>query len=174
MTGCIACLASCGGSTANSPEDEVLGQVDAFWGALVDGDGSAVCALAGPHAQAELKRPNPETTVTCEEGVALLGGTEVAGDEFDTADVEIEGSSASVESESGWCVYVQELDGTWLVAALPVPAEIAELQARPCRPKALSFNALLPEREDRDRNVNAIEQLVEQSAFLPIGAVRRP
>ena len=109
-------------------------QVDAFWTALGDGDGSKACALAGPRAQAELERPNHETTVTCEEGVTLLAGTEVAADEFDMADVNIDGSSASVESEGGWCVYAHEADGTWLVAALPIPPAIQELRPRPCRP----------------------------------------
>lgn len=135
LLGCVVSLASCGASTAaDSPEDEVLRQVDAFWTALDDGDGSAACALAGPRAQAEMERPNPETTVTCEQGVGLLGDAELAADEFDTADVSIDGASASVESEGGWCVYAHEVDGTWLVAALPVPPAIQELRRRPCRP----------------------------------------
>lgn len=45
----------------------------------------------------------------------------VADDVFDDAEVTIAGSRAAIESDAGWCVYAEQVDGSRLIAAVPLP-----------------------------------------------------
>jgi hypothetical protein len=132
-----AAVAGCGDSAESPPvDDEVRTQMDAVWTALGSRDGAQACALVLPDARKEIEHPSIGVEVSCKHGVDLLSGdgatAMVAADEFDSAEVTIEGSAAAIRSIDGWCAYMRRVEGSWLLAALPAPP--SESPANSCAP----------------------------------------
>lgn len=108
-----AAIAGCGGS---SDEDDVVDQVEAFWTAIVDGDGAAACALMTESAQDVYA--NVGKSGTCEGGVEQIAGA-IDTSQFDTPvesdDVSIDGDTATVTVGGEPTIALVKTGDEWLI-----------------------------------------------------------
>jgi hypothetical protein len=158
----LAVLVSFAGCGSSEPADErkLVARVASEWEiAVAHGDGVAACALmteAGQKAMINpyadiVPKPKPPLGDTCEEAVAALhrrqgqqGDEPISSDvQYDVNEVRLAGDKAVIEPEDGFCSFLLKVDGSWRVAALPLPQnEDAMATDSPGCPKPSQLAAL--------------------------------
>lgn len=134
----VIALVGCGDSADPQPQspDEV---VTAWTQAYAEGDGESTCQLMTDDAQEQMLNPyvgirpqqdhplDPPVADTCEEAVAKLAESEPTDEPpdpgLDDSNVDIEGDRAVVAPDGGFCFFLERVDGDWLIASLPLPAD---------------------------------------------------
>ena len=134
----VIALVGCGDSADPQPQspDEV---VTAWTQAYADGDGEGVCALMTDFGQRQMlnpyagirpqqdQSPDPSVADICEEAVVKLADAEPTDESpdpgLDDANVDVSGDRAVVAPDGGFCFFLERVDGDWLIASLPLPAD---------------------------------------------------